>query len=535
MNMKITIRVTMLVVLAVLGRVQAGVEANLLDDSGFETLTSSAPDVGTTPWFSTGEGNAWVCAPITSYKYAGARAVQFQQRWGGGQADFAQDLDVQLDSTETYEASFWMVTTTNSQGGSTAPTVDLELWTSPTTNGTYISRSVLLSGVINSTSNLWEQFTVTLDASTLAAYHDEYMRVRVRKKNGATGYAYSVAIDDMEFGVQASGLPELPSYMDKVLSVNYNGGATDGDSAIDSNEVWGIVASSNWANGSYITGANLQGSAVSISTAGAAGTTTNYGGPTFAANTAFIAGIRNFPATGSPATFTLSDLNAEYPDGYEVFVYITGFDGDTYTPMSATGQTDRYVDIDGVSLTYNFITSTDSNAPSVGGNFVYYTNITDNTFTFTLGNPVGGGQTAIAGFQVVGLIGPEPEYGYAGWSNTYSLVYGDQGDDDDDGLINLYEYGLGGDPTNGFVDGNIPTFGENGGSMLYIHAQRNDDTNLVYYLETDTDLVSDPVWTNSGYTVTGTNTTLGGDFDEVTNSIPTLKDQTFIKLVIEQD
>mgnify|MGYP003573480102 FL=1 len=112
---------------------------------------------------------------------------------------------------------------------------------------------------------------------------------------------------------------------------------------------------------------------------------------------------------------------------------------------------------------------------------------------------------------------------------------GEQGDDDDDGLINLYEYGLGGDPTNGFVDGNIPSFGNIDGSMLYIHAQRNDDTNLVYYLETDTDLVSAPIWTNSGYIVTGTNTSLVGDFDEVTNSIPTTAAQQFIQLIIEQN
>lgn len=136
------------------------------------------------------------------------------------------------------------------------------------------------------------------------------------------------------------------------------------------------------------------------------------------------------------------------------------------------------------------------------------------------------------GISGTGVTPVEP--GYAAWSNDYSLVEGELGDDDNDGLINLYEYGLGGDPTNGFVDGNIPTFGQDGGGMLYIHAQRNDDTNLVYYLETDTDLIAAPSWTNSGYTVTGTNTMLGGDFDEVTNSVPTTDPNRFIRLIIEQ-
>ena len=134
---------------------------------------------------------------------------------------------------------------------------------------------------------------------------------------------------------------------------------------------------------------------------------------------------------------------------------------------------------------------------------------------------------------LTGAVVTPAEPGYAAWSNSYSLVEGELGDDDDDGLLNLYEYGLGGNPTNGSVDGNLPTFGTGGGGMQYIHAQRNDDTNLVYYLELTDDLVSG-TWTNSGYSVGGTNTALGGDFDEVTNSIPTTDAQTFIRLQVQE-
>ena len=58
-------------------------------------------------------------------------------------------------------------------------------------------------------------------------------------------------------------------------------------------------------------------------------------------------------------------------------------------------------------------------------------------------------------------------------------------------------------------------------------------TGLLYRLELTDDLV-DGIWTNAGYTVTGTNGTKIAGFEEVTNAIPTLADQTFIKLKISE-
>lgn len=123
------------------------------------------------------------------------------------------------------------------------------------------------------------------------------------------------------------------------------------------------------------------------------------------------------------------------------------------------------------------------------------------------------------------------EPGYASWSDSYSLVEGPDGDDDDDGLSNLEEYGLGGNPTNGIVDGHLPILGKSGSGFEYIHVRRNDDTNLVYTLELTDDLISG-AWSNVGYSVVGTNSTIGGDFDEITNSIPTGEANTFIRLNI---
>jgi len=69
-----------------------------------------------------------------------------------------------------------------------------------------------------------------------------------------------------------------------------------------------------------------------------------------------------------------------------------------------------------------------------------------------------------------------------------------------------------------------------GNELRYVHLQRNDDTNLVYVVESCTNLVSG-VWTNAGSPVTGTNVT-GGAYDEVLHLIPVDAPQTYIRLKI---
>jgi hypothetical protein len=66
-----------------------------------------------------------------------------------------------------------------------------------------------------------------------------------------------------------------------------------------------------------------------------------------------------------------------------------------------------------------------------------------------------------------------------------------------------------------------------------MHLQRNDDSNLVYSVETRADLGSG-VWTNAGYSVLGTNVMGAGTFyDVVTNSIPMDAEKAFIRLRID--
>jgi len=121
---------------------------------------------------------------------------------------------------------------------------------------------------------------------------------------------------------------------------------------------------------------------------------------------------------------------------------------------------------------------------------------------------------------------------YEAWTYDWGTDIGSETNDyDGDMLDNLGEYALGGDPTNGADAGLVPTLGSEDGTMVYVHAQRTDDSNLSYALETTTNLVSSG-WTNSGYFVVATNVT-GGTFDYVTNTIPTTLDQTFIRLRIE--
>ncbi len=124
---------------------------------------------------------------------------------------------------------------------------------------------------------------------------------------------------------------------------------------------------------------------------------------------------------------------------------------------------------------------------------------------------------------------------YDAWASLYSLTNGPSGNDDGDALNNLYEFGLGGDPTNPADIGILPTFGASGSIFEYIYPRRSaPNSGLTYYLELTDDLTAG-VWTNSGYTVAPVAGTINDDFEAVTNEISTVgKTNEFIRLrVIE--
>jgi hypothetical protein len=121
------------------------------------------------------------------------------------------------------------------------------------------------------------------------------------------------------------------------------------------------------------------------------------------------------------------------------------------------------------------------------------------------------------------------------WAAAYggtNLIGSQTADYDGDGLANLYEYGTGGNPTNAMDHGIELEFTYVDGVLRYIHVQRTSDTNLAYYLETTSDLVTG-TWSNTGYSVSGTNVT-GDTFDYVTNSIDDDVNERFIRMVIER-
>jgi hypothetical protein len=137
-------------------------------------------------------------------------------------------------------------------------------------------------------------------------------------------------------------------------------------------------------------------------------------------------------------------------------------------------------------------------------------------------------------YDNIEVIMPYPT-GFSSWILLYDLSGSPDADPDydfdSDGWDNLMEYALGGNPTNGFLDGEIPVATLKGSSMEYIYSMRKDDPSLVYYLEL-TDNLTINSWTNTGYMVTGTNSPVGL-FDEVTNSVPTTDSKTFIRLTVE--
>ncbi len=133
-----------------------------------------------------------------------------------------------------------------------------------------------------------------------------------------------------------------------------------------------------------------------------------------------------------------------------------------------------------------------------------------------------------------------PESLYSDWTALYPTLGSATNhldNPDDDALNNLGEYALGGNLTNGADIGYVPeaVVTADGGTNYfeYIYAKRNDSgaRGLIYSLELTTNLVSN-VWTNGTVDVVGIGT-LDAEFDSVTNRVPTVAGQEFIRLRIE--
>ena len=137
------------------------------------------------------------------------------------------------------------------------------------------------------------------------------------------------------------------------------------------------------------------------------------------------------------------------------------------------------------------------------------------------------------------LVG-EPE-GYAGWAANIGLTGTNAlaaANPDGDELINLFEYALGGNPTNGSDVGYVPVYGlySEGGTnwFEYIYARRiGSEGELNYWLETCSNLLSND-WADSGYVELPVTGEIDDDFESVTNRIDISgRTNGFIRLMIE--
>lgn len=115
---------------------------------------------------------------------------------------------------------------------------------------------------------------------------------------------------------------------------------------------------------------------------------------------------------------------------------------------------------------------------------------------------------------------------YAAWSDAFGVVGTATDDDDNDGINNLLEYALNGNPTNGVNNIKVPKLGsilESAGTnwIQYIHVERTtSDHGLSYSIIKTSDLISPNTWTDVVDAVTlGVGPSID-EFRAVTNKVP---------------
>ncbi len=133
--------------------------------------------------------------------------------------------------------------------------------------------------------------------------------------------------------------------------------------------------------------------------------------------------------------------------------------------------------------------------------------------------------------------------GYDLWMESFGLAGADTlrtADVEPDGVVNLIEYALGGDPTVDDAAATLPTaetISEGGTNWLeYVYNRRKDYVirNLEYNVETTTNLVAN-TWTNDHYSVSGIGS-IDDNFEAVTNRVDTdLEGSSFLRLLIQEN
>ena len=137
-----------------------------------------------------------------------------------------------------------------------------------------------------------------------------------------------------------------------------------------------------------------------------------------------------------------------------------------------------------------------------------------------------------SGYTTVWAFDTTSVAGYDSFASLYDLQEGAAGDDDKDGLSNLGEYAINGNPTNAAEKG-VTGISTDGSVFTYVHAKLADDSSVTYRLIDTVDLVGGTLTTN-GY-VSQVEGPVVGDYLTVTNNYDmTGKPVQFIELEIEQ-
>ncbi len=128
---------------------------------------------------------------------------------------------------------------------------------------------------------------------------------------------------------------------------------------------------------------------------------------------------------------------------------------------------------------------------------------------------------------------------YQNWSDDFLLNGGPLDDDDEDGLSNLHEYGLGGHPKEPMSQGHAQSMAvlDLDGTLWfeYVYPRRKTTSGLIYRLERSDDLTSTN-WLPAGEIELPNPGFIDEDFEAVTNRIDTTgTSQEFIRLMIEQE
>jgi hypothetical protein len=165
-----------------------------------------------------------------------------------------------------------------------------------------------------------------------------------------------------------------------------------------------------------------------------------------------------------------------------------------------------------------------------GGNRQYW-NSPDPSVPFTVGEQAGDDMVFALHAAEAAAVLP-----YETWTTLYNLTGDDAELDADlepDGLNNLMEYALGGNPTNDDASAVLVDYVD-GDHFYYVYDQRTDDADLTFTIGTLTDLAGTPTLNTGDIEVVGTPVD-NGEFQTVTNRTEMTESVKFIKLEVEKN